>query len=133
MLNNFGAGGSNAAVLVSEHISSTEAKDQILSSATTTVCGFSAKSERAIIRLRDTLAEYLKKAQEGHSSPSFYDVCATLTSRRQIYEYRIAVTARSLEDLTTKLHNVVPYKLSSSPCPNPRAVFVFSGQGSQVS
>lgn len=133
MLNNFGAGGSNAALIISEYLPSLEVKAQTVSSPTTMACGISAKSERAIARLQDTLAAYLVTALNGPSPPSLADVCATLTSRRQMYDYRVAVTVHSLEDLAAKLRNAVPHHVANSPCSNPAAVFTFSGQGSQVS
>lgn len=133
MLNNFGAGGSNAALIISEHLPSNEVKAQTVSNPTTMACGISAKSERAIARLQDTLAAYLVTAQNGHSPPSLADVCATLTSRRQMYDYRVAVAAHSLDDLAAKLRNAVPRHVVNFPCSNPAAVFTFSGQGSQVS
>ena len=133
MLNNFGAGGSNAALIVSEYLPSRELKAQTVSSPTTMVCGISAKSERALASLQDTLAAHLVTAFNGHSPPSLADVCATLTSRRQMYDYRVAVAANSLEDLAAKLRNAVPRHVANFPCSDPGAVFIFSGQGSQVS
>ena len=100
---------------------------------TTMACGISAKSEWALASLQDTLAAHLVTAFNGHSPPSLADVCATLTSRRQMYDYRVAVAANSLEDLAAKLRNAVPRHVANFPCSDPGAVFIFSGQGSQVS
>lgn len=133
MINNFGAGGSNAAAIICEHIVFDENTPQQTEKATTFVCGLSAKSERAIVKLRDNLSTYLSQALLGPSPPLLTDVCATLTSRRQLYDNRITVTASSLTELVQKLRNAVPHNVSRSIYPGSQAVFLFSGQGSQVS
>ncbi|KAI1082132.1 polyketide synthase [Whalleya microplaca] len=130
MLNNFGAGGSNAAVLIAEHIPPSE-KLPPAASPTSTVCGFSAKTQRALSKLQETLVEYLAAAQEGPRAPLLADVCATLTSRRQLYDHRIAVSADSLGDLAEKIRKATARNISDSLGSKPEAVFVFSGQGSQ--
>ncbi|KAJ6779474.1 hypothetical protein PWT90_00780 [Aphanocladium album] len=131
MLNNFGAGGSNAAVIISEHLSSEESGALSFSSATSYICGLSAKNEQVLFKLKETLLEYLAGAGQSRNQPLLADVCATLTSRRQIYDHRIAVTASSVEELVGNLRSAVPHNISNSSCKAPDAVFLFSGQGSQ--
>jgi acyl transferase domain-containing protein len=46
---------------------------------------------------------------------------------------RIAVVATSSDDLVEKLQKATPHHISDSVVKEPKAVFVFSGQGSQVS
>ncbi|KAJ3496510.1 hypothetical protein NLG97_g2603 [Lecanicillium saksenae] len=129
MLNNFGAGGSNAAAIIGEHIAVGGQVNQTFSGITF-VCGFSAKTKQAILKLRKRLATDLQ-ARLGLNSPSLADVCATLTSRRQLYSYRMAVTARTLAELVDKLHTGIVCDISKSLCTVPEAVFLFTGQGSQ--
>ncbi|KAJ2982216.1 hypothetical protein NQ176_g1535 [Zarea fungicola] len=134
MLNNFGAGGSNAAVIIAEHLNVREAvEDEPRPDCHSSifVCGLSAKTERAITTLQDMLASHLASAQASLNPPVLADVCATLTSRRQLYDYRVAVIADSLQELAEKLRRAAPFPVSKSPCAAPQAVFVFTGQGSQ--
>lgn len=133
MLNNFGAGGSNAAVIIGEHLSQDESKAQPACGATTFVCGVSAKNDRALARLQETVADYLTSAGQSRKPPSLADVCATLTSRRQMYSHRVAVVASSLEELAENLRSATSsHNVSKSSCEAPEAVYIFSGQGSQV-
>ena len=136
MLNNFGAGGSNAAVLVSEYSSPSqhvkEAKSFTVMEATTKVFGFSAKSERAMAELQKRLVDYLAAANDAPNPPLLADVCATMTSRRQVYNHRVAVTAGSLTELADKIRVANIHNVADSSCGIPEAVFLFSGQGSQV-
>ncbi|KAJ3497537.1 hypothetical protein NLG97_g1826 [Lecanicillium saksenae] len=131
MLNNFGAGGSNAAVIISEHLSSEEREIIPTAGATSYVCGISAKNEQVLFKLKETLIEHLSGVEQSRNPPSLANVCATLTSRRQIYDHRIAVTATSLEELIHNLRSAVPHNISKSSCKAPEAMFLFSGQGSQ--
>lgn len=132
MLNNFGAGGSNAAVIIGEHISD-ESEIRSANSAATYVCGVSAKNEQALFKLKDILADYLDSARQSRTPPSLADVCATLTSRRQLYDHRASIVASSLEELSENLRSAVPQNISSSDhSAAAEAVFLFSGQGSQV-
>ncbi|PQK16682.1 hypothetical protein BB8028_0006g10010 [Beauveria bassiana] len=132
MLNNFGAGGSNAAVIIGEHLSQDESKAQPACGATTFVCGVSAKNDRALAKLQETVADYLTSAGQSRKPPSLADVCATLTSRRQMYSHRVAVVASSLEELAENLRSATSsHNVSKSSCEAPEAVYIFSGQGSQ--
>ncbi|KAM3511578.1 hypothetical protein MY11210_004796 [Beauveria gryllotalpidicola] len=131
MLNNFGAGGSNAAVIIGEHLSQDEGEPQPACGATTFVCGVSAKSDRALVKLQETVADFLTSAGLGRKPPSLADVCATLTSRRQMYNHRVAVVASSLEELAENLRSASSHNVSKSIREAPEAVFLFSGQGSQ--
>ncbi|KAM3553318.1 hypothetical protein ARSEF4850_006972 [Beauveria asiatica] len=131
MLNNFGAGGSNAAVIISEHLGQDESEPQPACGATTFVCGISANNDGALVKLQETVADYLTSAGPSRKPPSLADVCATLTSRRQMYNHRVAVVASSLQELAENLRSATSQNVSKSVCEAPEAVFIFSGQGSQ--
>ncbi|OAA52231.1 Beta-ketoacyl synthase [Beauveria brongniartii RCEF 3172] len=131
MLNNFGAGGSNAAVIIGEHLSQDESELHPACGATTFVCGVSAKNDGALVKLQETVADYLTSAGLSRKPPSLADVSATLTSRRQMYNHRVAVVASSLEELAENLRSATSQNVSKSVCEAPEAVFIFSGQGSQ--
>jgi len=56
------------------------------------------------------------------------DISYTATARRQIYPYRMAVTARNKRELVGKLAKASAVHVTTIPG---RVVFVFPGQGSQ--
>jgi acyl transferase domain-containing protein len=134
MLNNFGAGGSNAAVLVAEYIADADGNGNTKARENETLlCGLSAKSERALAALREELALRLESFAKREVAPSLVDVCATLTSRRQVYDWRVAVTASSLGELAEKMRAAALQRVTrGGPWARAEAAFVFSGQGSQV-
>ncbi|KAI9705151.1 MAG: Type I Iterative PKS [Bogoriella megaspora] len=128
MLNNFGAGGSNGAVLLQEYIPAEQLAEAGSDSPLSYVFGCSAKNIDSITKLRDELVSHILK--KGRID-LLRDICATSTSRRQIYDVRIAVVATSYDDLAEKLQRAIPHHISESSVKEPKAVFAFSGQGSQ--
>ncbi|KAG6829310.1 Type I Iterative PKS [Tricholoma furcatifolium] len=122
LLNNFGAAGSNSAVLVEEY----QRLDIAPSSSGMTyfVFGLSAKDNSALERLRLKYLDFL----DGCEKHSFADIAYSMTARRQIYNHRLAVSARTIEDLRLKLRRALPVQTNSQElC----IAFVFSGQGGQ--
>ncbi|KAF9263364.1 ketoacyl-synt-domain-containing protein [Marasmius fiardii PR-910] len=122
MLNNFGAAGSNGALLLEEHSSSPRE-----SNAVTTALPFclSAKDSRALEALRQRYVEYLKLNEDVDLG----NVAYTMTARRQIYSSRIAVTASTRQELIEKLEQASVVQANSSA--DADVAFVFSGQGGQ--
>ncbi|KAF7320598.1 hypothetical protein HMN09_00144300 [Mycena chlorophos] len=124
MLNNFGAAGSNTAVVLEEHIRPVSSADDNLTSF---VFGLSAKTPLA---LEDLRAKYLDWLRSPSSEPfALADIAYTMTARRQIYPHRIAVSASSRSELIEKL-SALSIPATTSPSES-KAVFVFSGQGGQ--
>lgn len=123
LINNFGAAGSNAALLVEEHV---QADSRYLStSAVPYVFGLSAKDESSLESLRSNFIQWLQQP-ENRDIP-FIDLAYTATVRRQVYRYRLAHAVSSQHELIKKLVDSPIFDASqSSP-----VVFVFSGQGSQ--
>ncbi|KAG6810939.1 Type I Iterative PKS [Tricholoma furcatifolium] len=123
MLNNFGASGSNSAVLLEEYRD--RRPDVALhSQGMHLVFGLSAKDNLALERLRSKYLEFL----EGCENHSLADIAYSMTARRQIYDHRLATSANNLEDLREKLRRARPIHT------NPKELciaFVFSGQGAQ--
>ncbi|KNZ72615.1 Conidial yellow pigment biosynthesis polyketide synthase [Termitomyces sp. J132] len=121
MLNNFGAAGSNSALLVEEH-----QKPVVTSNFGEThfLFGFSAKTDSALESLRSRYLDFL----ENPGASSLADIAYTMTARRLIYDHRLAVSADSKEDLIIKLRRALP---SQATPKDARTVFVFSGQGGQ--
>jgi acyl transferase domain-containing protein len=125
MLNNFGAAGSNTALLLEEVSTTSEPTKGSRRSAY--VFNISAKSRNALEQL---IQQYqLLLNHNGGAHLSLQDISYTATARRQEYYYRISVSCTSVEDLLSKLKSVnvsslVPTRNSQS------LVFIFSGQGS---
>ncbi|KAG6872570.1 hypothetical protein C0995_008721 [Termitomyces sp. Mi166 len=121
MLNNFGAAGSNSALLVEEHLNPIGVSDP---EGTHLVFGFSAKDDSALESLRSKYLDFL----ENSEGVALADIAYTMTARRQIYDHRLAVSANSKEDLIAKLRRAPPAQASTKGA---RTAFVFSGQGGQ--
>ncbi|KAH7909034.1 putative polyketide synthase [Hygrophoropsis aurantiaca] len=122
ILNNFGAAGSNGALVLEEHVAE-KAPD---ANVTACVVGLSAKSEAALERLRTQYIQWLRNFQ--NKDIALNDIAYTATARRQIYPYRLAVTGSNKEEISAALETATSDHANSC---NPRVVFVFSGQGSQ--
>ncbi|KAK0498692.1 hypothetical protein EDD18DRAFT_1153287 [Armillaria luteobubalina] len=125
LLNNFGAAGSNGALLLEEYIPKPSGKDTEVGS--TFIVGLSAKSEQALVDLRASYIEYLRSP--ASAGTTLADIAYTATARRRIFSHRFAVTARSKEELTHKLE-LASEKTVLDNAPG-KVVFVFSGQGGQ--
>ncbi|KAF8215370.1 hypothetical protein K438DRAFT_1801130 [Mycena galopus ATCC 62051] len=124
LLNNFGAAGSNTALLLEEHV-----KPPSLRSTpgdTSLVFGLSAKTVPALEELRAKYLQWLRSP--ASASISLSDIAYTATARRQIYNCRLAVSASTHKELVEKLVNAVVVQPPNLPA---QAVFVFSGQGNQ--
>lgn len=124
LLNNFGAAGSNAALLIQEHADARKQRPR-LGYVMTYVFGCSARNADLLQQLRESLVSYLT---EHESELSISDVCYTSTARRGLQSYRLSMTASSIKELITNLKGA---QILETPV-SPRAtVFLFSGQGSQ--
>ncbi|KAI0827185.1 ketoacyl-synt-domain-containing protein [Trametes gibbosa] len=123
LLTNFGASGSNSALILEEHVplARTEA------SAGALVVGLSCKSRAAAEERRKT---YLSSLEETvHDDTSLQDFAYSATARRQLHEYRIAASGTSKQELLVNLRTAQILKTQ----PSANVIFVFSGQGSQYS
>lgn len=123
LLNNFGAAGSNTALLIEEHPqepSSSEPEGMYY------VFGLSAKDKSALEELRARYLYYLGSVESSEVVLS--NIAYTSTARRQIFDYRLSVSAGSKQDLAEKLGKASIIQTTSK---NAQVVFVFSGQGGQ--
>ena len=124
LLNNFGAAGSNVALLLEEYVKERSQRDNHphRSSYIFTV---SARTSGA---LRELILRYQRYLKEKGPDLDIRDVCYTATARRQVYEHRASFACSSVDDLLEQLDKVrldqPRVKKGSSP-----VVFVFSGQG----
>ncbi|KAL8878483.1 MAG: hypothetical protein Q9198_003712, partial [Flavoplaca austrocitrina] len=127
MLNNFGAAGSNGALLVQEpDRNSGRSTASELQLRQTYMFGFSAKSLSSLLAYKKILIPFLKDTAE---TIDLCDFCYTSTARRQIYNYRSSAIASSMGELAEKLEHV-DYTEVKRGAVSP-VIFVFSGQGSQ--
>ncbi|KAL0948282.1 hypothetical protein HGRIS_010876 [Hohenbuehelia grisea] len=124
LLNNFGAAGSNTAMLLEEFINSKASIE--VPEGLPFVFGLSAKTEDALATLRNKYVDWLQSPESA--DVRFSDIAYTMTARRQIYNHRIAVTASSRPELIEKLQKAAGVPIVDSRA---QSVFVFSGQGSQ--
>ncbi|KAJ5674340.1 type I iterative polyketide synthase [Penicillium maclennaniae] len=129
LLNNFGAAGSNGALILQEY-SSLKAlpKDEDQCQTNSYLLGLSARSHTSLLAHRNALISYL---EDPSLTTSLRDVAYTSTARRQIFDYRISVTGSKIQEIVDDLRNANVYNIRESANPQPRAVFAFSGQGSQ--
>ncbi|KAF7327244.1 hypothetical protein MKEN_00301700 [Mycena kentingensis (nom. inval.)] len=126
MLNNFGAAGSNTAVVLEEYVSPTSS---LSDTETTFVFGLSAKTSTALDALRVKYLDWLH-CPESAAAP-LANIAYTMTARRQIHSHRVAVAASSRMELIDKLASLaIPSSHAATP-PTSNAIFMFSGQGSQ--
>ena len=125
ILNNFGAAGSNAALLL-EEIDQAQRSSQIKESRSAYVFNISAKSRDA---LGITISQYQHFLSLCTSHASLEDLCYTATARREIYNYRASISCESVEDLQLKLSRIDTTNVCQFR-PRTTSVFVFSGQGS---
>ncbi|KAJ5170457.1 uncharacterized protein N7500_003240 [Penicillium coprophilum] len=122
LLNNFGAAGSNAALILEEYSSPLAVK---LPSRTAYNLIVSAKTEGALQLILHALREMLLSG----SNITIRNLCYTLTARRQVYDYRVSLVCKSTSHLLEQLANPPGVTCCKSNL-KPRVIFVFSGQGS---
>jgi len=129
VLNNFGAAGSNGALILEEYTAEAPPNTLVDSPSISTqshpvIFAFSAKTLEALKELQSSYLTYLRSAS-GFATPSLRDLAYTSMARRQLYPHRVSITADSLDSLTTSLESAVPDHALSVR----KVAFVFSGQG----
>jgi acyl transferase domain-containing protein len=127
LLNNFGAAGSNCALLLEEFVSPDLPKKKYEPTTVSYVFGLSAKTEIALSKMRSRLVDWLDGPDSRNTPLS--DISYTLTARRQIYEYRTSLTARTRQELVKGLLSSPSYARVARK--DGKVAFVFSGQGGQ--
>ena len=130
MLNNFGAAGSNGALILQEHYGDHLSAENHQDGIHHWVLGCSAKSVDALLSLRDALISFV---ENNSTACSIRNICYTSTARRHVYDHRISVTASSKEEVIERLRDSSPSNVRETSNSRPSAVFAFSGQGSQAS
>ncbi|CCM00101.1 uncharacterized protein FIBRA_02128 [Fibroporia radiculosa] len=124
LLNNFGAAGSNAA-LVLEEPPLTRSSALCRASEAVLLC-LSCESEEAIERLRVLYLTDLE--QRVRTQSQLADFAYTATARRQLHKYRIAAVGTSIQELAHNLQAAGVVQIDET---QDKVIFVFSGQGGQ--
>jgi Polyketide synthase modules and related proteins len=128
-----GFGGTNAHTIIESYESS--ASKSILSGPVITPFVFSAASESSLRSLLNAHKEYLSK----NSEISLRDFAWTLYQRRSTLPYRTALSASHLQDLISKIDDLLSISKKASVDltaryvnkPNAKILGVFTGQGAQ--
>ena len=128
LLNNFGAAGSNSALILQEYVNNTSIKSEGFQERAVYPFGCSAKSRSALLILRDSILSYLRN---NSSTLRLVNVCYTSTARRQIYQNQLSICASSIQELIDNLEKADPVSVSAGIDLSPAVTFLFSGQGRQ--
>jgi acyl transferase domain-containing protein len=123
MVNNFGAAGSNAAMIVEEapsrHSQVTERSAYPF-----------LISARTIKALKTRVQAYRCSIEASRSSLKLPDICYTATARRQRYEHIVSIACVNVDDLLAKLRDPL---ITRTPSKSRPIIMVFSGQGGAYS
>lgn len=136
ILNNFGAAGSNAALLLEEgpRIQRVRRELALRADPSSYILNISARTKPALERLQTAYADLLDRVSSGIvEEVRVADLCYSATARRTEYpDFRLSVVGKSAEDLQSQLlrAEITSSPGSSSSPSNHKTVFVFSGQGS---
>lgn len=123
LLNNFGAAGSNTAMVLEEYVAPPVENVQ---AGLPVVFGISAKDLNALEALRKRVIDWVQDPK--HADESLLDIAYTSTARRHLYEHRLAVSVSNKEELVEKLGKAPASQVKDAAF---STAFVFSGQGSQ--
>ena len=120
LINNFGAAGSNAAMIIEEYVPASMKPPP--SDVSSYVFALSAKDSAALEKMR---ANFIRWLQENKAT-CLADLSYTLLARKQVYSYRLVVTAATMEELICRLGHATSVHACHQ---DPPIVFAFSGQG----
>jgi len=129
-LSSFGFGGTNAHIVLEESpLQTSKDPGALPSERPLHVLALSAKSEPA---LRDLVRRYAESLSGPLSTASAANICFSANTGRTHFSHRFAVTAGSTANMAEQLHAfaVKPLKGPVSRT-QPKAAFLFTGQGSQ--
>ncbi len=119
----FGFSGTNAHVIVDEAPVQPDRERKY--ERPLRILALSARSQSALEKINEQYVERLRGDSEGLG-----DICFTANAGRALFEYRLAVSAGTPEELHRKLSKAPPGERIRDR-DGVRAVFLFSGQGSQ--
>ncbi|AJJ12396.1 zinc-binding dehydrogenase family protein [Yersinia rohdei] len=135
-VNSFGAGGTNAHVVIEEYVPDTEIivglqeAEDIQPEVNLFTC--SAATEEALKAQLTAYRNYL-----SNTELSLNDLCFNAGQHRSSLLYRIAIACRSLVDLQQKIDSylngeqLIGVEIGQESTKKPRLAFIFTGQGPQ--
>jgi acyl transferase domain-containing protein/acyl carrier protein len=134
-VNSFGFGGANAHVILQEHLPLQEKeRDAIPANPETYLIPLSTRSPAALQALAECYLEVLRSPE----APALRDLCYTASMRRDHHAHRLALVARSQEDLVEKLEafleerHVAGMAFQAERVDTiPKIAYIFSGNGPQ--
>ncbi|KAI0763986.1 hypothetical protein BD413DRAFT_680576 [Trametes elegans] len=122
VLTNFGAAGSNGALVPEEFIPTPRPN----AASRSIVVGLSCKTAGAAEQLREACIHHFENTV--HDEPALQDLAYSTTARRQLYKYRVPASGYSKDEV---LRNLRLAPVVQAQPNHSKVVFVFSGQGSQ--
>ncbi|KAJ8133352.1 hypothetical protein O1611_g271 [Lasiodiplodia mahajangana] len=129
MLCNFGAAGSNSALILEEYVPRMKATLGIKAptpSRSYHVLNLSAKSEKALHLLKERFISYI----EAHPDININDLCYTTNARRQAHDgFRLSATGANSTELINSLMKSTVCQPEAVKKSTRKSIFVFSGQG----
>ncbi|KAM3073539.1 hypothetical protein ACMFMG_004567 [Clarireedia jacksonii] len=124
-LNNFSAAGGNSALLLEEPSASVEA-GQLDDARDVHVVTVSARTTKSLRQNAVRLAEHLQSKPDTDLRSLAY----TTTARRMHYNYRLAVSGRTISEVRAALEKAAEVDAKPVPRNTPGVAFAFTGQGS---
>ncbi|KAG2009476.1 polyketide synthase [Coprinopsis cinerea AmutBmut pab1-1] len=125
VINNYGAAGSNVAILVREFVQ--RGSTAPLSPNLQFTFGLSAPREEKLQAWREKMLGWLEGGE--NSDASNLDIAYTSTARRQLYDYRLSFPCTN--DRATIIQMLRTAQVQKVNSKYPFVIFVFSGQGCQ--
>ncbi|KAK6210644.1 Type I Iterative PKS [Pestalotiopsis sp. IQ-011] len=128
LLNNFGAAGSNASLLLEEWNEPLNSQRRCpkIQKRSAHVFTLSAKTPKALESAVQRHCQFLQQSEQKHAT--IEDVCYTATARRQAYDHRMSLVCTSVDDLLNRLQRSKPADAIHAQHVS-ATIFVFSGQG----
>lgn len=125
LLNNFGAAGSNVALIVEEYHKNNDPHNTEHPTRVAYNFVLSAKSQ---VALKILVKLHLETLQTSHPTPAIEDLCYTVTARRQLHPWRVSLVTNTTTELTEQLSKDLIFNQCNQSIRSP-IVFAFSGQG----
>ncbi|KAI0449721.1 hypothetical protein F5B21DRAFT_519804 [Xylaria acuta] len=129
MLCNFGAAGSNSALVLEEYVPKLKATSgikELIANRSCHILNLSAKSEKALQLLKEKFISHI----DAHPEINVNDVCYTMNARRQAHDgFRLSVTGANSSQLASSLRQSTPSQPKFVDKCLRKCIFVFSGQG----
>jgi acyl transferase domain-containing protein len=126
VVNNYGASGANASILVEEYLHPCGDAEPRGWDVSSMVFGMSAPNRQALEELKE---KWLVWLNDPSNEASVSDICYSSTARRQQHEYRLSfATPDDRQEFASRLLAAPVVKVDSRQL---NIVFVFAGHGSQ--